>query len=138
MVLTLQLHGISRVFNICLNIMLEFIELDIKSNIMNSKILKKLIEFRDERDWKQFHTPEALAKSISIESAELLECFQWSSKYKKQDVIEELADVFIYATLMAHSIGVDIEEIILNKIEQNRKNYPISLSKGNSQKKPKK
>jgi len=101
---------------------------------MNPEIIKKLVKFRDERDWEQFHTPETLAKSISIEAGELLECFQWSSEFKKQKVSEELADVFIYATLMAHSLGVDVADIVLKKIEKNLKNYPVAKSKGSSRK----
>lgn len=60
------------------------------------KLVKELREFNEERDWDQFHSPENLAKSISIEAGELLECFQWGSKYEKDNVCEELADVFTH------------------------------------------
>ena len=75
------------------------------------EVIEKLIEFRDNRDWKQFHTLDNLAKSISIESAELLENFQWDDNYDKDDVEEELADVLIYSFLMAIAMDVDIKEM---------------------------
>ena len=84
-------------------------------------IQEKIIKFRDARNWKQFHNPKDIAISISIEASELLEVFQWSgsdvSANNKLDKIkEELADVLIYSTLMATDLGLDIDEIITNKI----------------------
>lgn len=93
-----------------------------------------LIKFQKERDWKKFHTPENLAKSISIESAELLEHFQWGKEYDINEVAEELADVLIYCIYMADSLDLDINEIILNKMEKNAVKYPIDKSKGNAKK----
>ena len=85
------------------------------------EVIKKIIKFRDDRDWKQFQTLENLAKSISIESAELLENFQWDDNYDIEHVEEELADVLIYSYLMAITMNVDVKEIMLKKIEKNEK-----------------
>lgn len=98
-------------------------------------LIKEIKQFNEERDWGKFHTPENLAKSISIEAAELLECFQWDGEnYNKQDVYEELADVFTYCIQMAMSLGVDPEEIILNKLEKTKNKYPVEKAKGKSTK----
>ena len=78
------------------------------------ELMNNLIKFQSERNWKQFHTPENLAKSISIEAAELLEHFQWNKDYEKQDVVDELADVLTYCLFMVDALDVDVEEIILN------------------------
>ena len=95
-------------------------------------IITNLIEFRKERDWEKFHTPENLAKSISIESAELLEHFQWGNEYDISKVSEELADVLIYCIYMAVALDLDINEIISDKMEKNVKKYPVEKSKGNT------
>ena len=97
-------------------------------------LIKKIIQFRDERDWRKFHTPENLAKSISIESAELLENFQWNSSYSEEKVSEELADVFIYCVLMAESLDVDLLEKAYDKLAKNMLKYPVDKSRGNSKK----
>lgn len=96
--------------------------------------IKRVLQFTKDRDWDQFHHPENLAKSISIESAELLECFQWNSEYDHDKVVDELADILNYCILMADKLDVDIEEIILNKIEKNKIKYPIDKAKGKSDK----
>jgi NTP pyrophosphatase (non-canonical NTP hydrolase) len=96
--------------------------------------IKKIQNFTKDRDWDQFHHPENLAKSISIEAAELLECFQWSSDYDHDKVVDELADILNYCILMADKLDVDIEEIILNKLEKNEIKYPVDKSKGKSDK----
>lgn len=101
-------------------------------NMMNKEILKKILAFRNERDWEQFHTPENLAKSISIESAELLEHFQWGDSIDVDEVKKELADVLMYALLMAHAIDADVEEIILDKLKDNAMKYPAEKVKGTS------
>jgi len=98
------------------------------------EIIEKILEFRDERDWKQFHTPEKLAISISLEAAELLENFQWNNDYDKENVSKELADIFLYCLLMADSVGIDLKEETLKKIEKNRLKYPVEKAKGNSKK----
>ncbi|MEE0942660.1 MAG: nucleotide pyrophosphohydrolase [Methanobrevibacter sp.] len=94
----------------------------------------EIIKFQEERDWKKFHTPENLAKSISIEAAELLEHFQWGKEYDESEVADELADVLIYCMYMADSLNLDIKEIIRNKMKKNAIKYPISKSKGNAKK----
>ena len=98
------------------------------------KLMKEIKQFNEERDWDQFHSPENLAKSISIEAGELLECFQWNNNYNKEEVCEELADVFTYCIQMAMKLNVDPEEIILNKLEKTKKKYPVDKSKGVSTK----
>ena len=98
------------------------------------ELMKDLIKFQSERDWKQFHTPENLAKSISIEAAELLEHFQWNKDYDKQEIVDELADVLTYCFFMADALEVNVKEIILNKLEKTAKKYPVSKSKGVSTK----
>ena len=94
----------------------------------------KIVKFAEERDWLQFNTPENLAKSIAIEAGELLECFQWNNNYDKEEVCEELADVFTYCIQMAMKLGVDPEEIILKKLEKTKKKYPVDKAKGVSTK----
>lgn len=98
------------------------------------EIRDEIIKFQKERDWKKFHTPENLAKSISIEAAELLEHFQWGNEYDKAEVADELADVLIYCMYMADAMDFDIKEIILNKIDKNALKYPIEKAKGNATK----
>lgn len=94
------------------------------------KLIKEIKQFNEEREWEQFHSPENLAKSISIEAGELLECFQWNNNYNKDEVCEELADVFTYCIQMAIKLGVDPEEIILKKLNKTRKKYPVDKAKG--------
>ena len=98
------------------------------------KAIQEIRKFNKEREWEVFHTPENLAKSISIEAGELLECFQWNNDYNKQNVCEELADVINYCILMADALDVDLEEIVLSKIENNKEKYPVDKAKGNSKK----
>lgn len=86
------------------------------------------------RDWGQFHTPENLAKSISIEAAELLECFQWSMDADAERVQDELADVLTYCFLLADRIGVDPAKIILEKLAKTVAKYPVDKAKGRSTK----
>ena len=98
------------------------------------KVQKEIEKFNKERDWDQFHSPENLAKSIAIEAGELLECFQWDNDYNKEEVCDELADVFNYCFQLANKLNIDPEAIILAKIEKNRQKYPINKSKGTSKK----
>ena len=98
------------------------------------KLKKAFREFNEERDWDQFHTPENLAKSICIEAAELLECFQWDNNYDKVHLCEELADVLSYCIMLADRIDVDIEEIVLDKLEKTKKKYPVEKARGSSAK----
>lgn len=97
-------------------------------------VIKQIKKFNEERDWDQFHSPENLAKSICIEAGELLECFQWNDNYDKNEVSEELADVFTYCIQMAMKLGVDPKEIILKKLDKTRKKYPVNKAKGVSTK----
>ena len=98
------------------------------------RVQNEIEKFNKERDWDQFHSPENLAKSIAIEAGELLECFQWNNNYNKENVCDELADVFSYCFKLANKLKVDPEEIILNKLEKTRKKYPIEKAKGTSKK----
>lgn len=98
------------------------------------ELIKKIREFNEERDWDQFHSPENLAKSISIEAGELLECFQWNNNYDLNEVCEELADIMNYCIQMADRIGVDPKKIILDKMEISSKKYPVEKCKGKSDK----
>ena len=95
---------------------------------------EKIVKFAEDRDWLQFNTPENLAKSISIEAGELLECFQWNNEYDLDEVKEELADVINYCLLMADKLGVDPKQIVLDKMEKTAKKYPVEKAKGKSTK----
>ena len=94
----------------------------------------KIVKFAEDRDWLQFNTPENLAKSIAIEAGELLECFQWNNNFDKDEVCEELADVVNYCILLADKLDVELEDIILAKLEKTRKKYPVDKAKGKSTK----
>ena len=97
--------------------------------------LERIKKFRDDRDWKQFHTPSNLAKAISIESGELLEEFLWDNdNFNLQNVKEELADVMIYCIHMANALDVNIEDIINMKMDKNEMKYPVEKAKGVSTK----
>ena len=98
------------------------------------ELTKIIREFAEERDWLQFNTPENLAKSISIEAGELLECFQWNNNYDKDELKYEIADVMNYCILLCSQIGVDPKQIILEKMEISSKKYPIEKAKGKSTK----
>lgn len=97
-------------------------------------LIIKIREFNEERDWDQFHSPENLAKSISIEAGELLECFQWNNDYDIEEVKEELADVLNYCIQMADTLGVNPKQIVLDKMEKTAKKYPVEKAKGKSTK----
>lgn len=95
----------------------------------------KTEKFNEERDWNQFHSPANLAKSISIEAGELLECFQWDEKnYDLNQVKEELADVLNYCIQLGDVLHLDLKQIVLEKMEKNAKKYPIEKAKGKSTK----
>ena len=97
--------------------------------------MERIKKFRDDRDWKQFHTPSNLAKAISIESGELLEEFLWDNdNFNLQNVKEELADVMIYCIHMDNALDVNIEDIINMKMDKNEMKYPVEKSKGKSTK----
>lgn len=103
------------------------------------KLMSKINQFRDDRDWRKFHNEKDLAISISLEASELLELFQWKNSEEVvesslEEIKEELADVFIYSFMMADNLNLDVEEIIKEKIDINSKKYPVELSKGNNKK----
>ncbi|PES20779.1 MULTISPECIES: nucleotide pyrophosphohydrolase [Bacillus cereus group] len=94
-------------------------------------VYEKIMEFRDQRDWKQYHDEKDLAISISLEANELLENFQWKSSEEalatsRQNIKEEMADVFIYLIQMADKMDVNLEEEVIRKLEKNAKKYPVS------------
>lgn len=98
---------------------------------MNQQTIERIRKFTEDRDWDQFHTPENIAKSIVIEAAELLECFQWSgSDYDLQHVKEELADVLVYSRNLLDKLGLDEDEIVNMKMTQNELKYPVDRAKG--------
>ena len=99
-----------------------------------NEVKEQIKKFNEERDWNQFHSPENLAKSISIEAGELLECFQWDNNFDKDEVCEELADVVNYCFLLADKLNVELEDILLAKLEKTRKKYPVDKAKGKSTK----
>lgn len=106
---------------------------------INSETIEKIINFRDERNWSQFHNPKDLAISISLESAELLECFQWSGSdtevtSKLEEMKEELSDIFIYFILLADRLQINLDEVIQAKIAKNAEKYPVEKSFGKSSK----
>ncbi len=102
---------------------------------MRQETIDRIRKFTEDRDWDQFHSPENLAKSIVIEAAELLECFQWSgSDYDLQHVKEELADVMVYTRNLLDKLGLDEDEIVNMKMEKNEKKYPVEKAKGSSAK----
>jgi NTP pyrophosphatase (non-canonical NTP hydrolase) len=96
-------------------------------------VLEALREFVAEREWAQFHTPENLAKSISIEAAELLECFQWGDA-DLTSAKDELADVLTYCLLLADRLGLDADTIVMDKLAKTREKYPVDKARGRSEK----
>ena len=106
---------------------------------MDKKLVEKIIKFRDDRNWSQFHNPKDLAISISLEAAELLELFQWSNSDEAvennyQELQDELADILIYCTLMADKLDIDLDEAVKKKLEKNEKKYPVEKSYNSKEK----
>ena len=102
---------------------------------MTQQTIDRIRAFTADRNWEQFHTPENLAKSIAIEAAELLECFQWSSTEDDlEHVKEELADVLVYCRNMLDELGLDEDEIINSKMDKNEAKYPVELAFGSAAK----
>ncbi len=119
----------------------KVLTMKMNDNICTLHQLKKTIKnFVFERDWIKYHTPRNLAESICIESAELLEIFQWSltnndrkdktKNYQNSNIADELADIFIYCISLSNTLELDITQIILNKIRKNKKRYPVNKFKG--------
>ena len=98
------------------------------------ELIKALREFVSEREWGQFHTPENLAKSISIEASELLENYQWNSNPNLDEVQEELADVLTYCLLLADKLGLEPNDIVLEKLVKTQQKYPVEKARGRSDK----
>ncbi|UTF94922.1 nucleotide pyrophosphohydrolase [Elizabethkingia anophelis] len=103
---------------------------------MDKSTIEKLLKFRDERDWEQFHNSKDLALALSIEASELLEVFLWKNNedFNKDKLEEELADVFMYGLLLAKKNNIDINTIILKKLQKNNEKYPVEKAKGKSNK----
>ena len=102
---------------------------------MKQETIERIRKFSEDRDWDQFHGPANLAKSIVIEAAELLECFQWSdTDFDLQHVKEELADVIVYSQNLLDKLDLDADEIVNMKMAQNESKYPVEKAKGNSAK----
>lgn len=102
---------------------------------MKQETIDRIRKFTEDRDWSQFHSPANLAKSISIEANELLECFQWDEEnYDREHVIEELADVIVYCQDMLDVLELDVDQIVNDKMEMNEKKYPVENAKGNAKK----
>lgn len=102
---------------------------------MNAQTIERIRKFTADRDWDKFHSPANLAKSISIEANELLECFQWSdTDYDLQHVKEELADVLVYCRDLLDKLELDEDEIVNMKMDQNEAKYPADKAKGKSNK----
>lgn len=102
---------------------------------MKQETIDRIRKFSEDRDWDQFHSPANLAKSIVIEAAELLECFQWSDEeYDLQHIKEELADVMVYSQNLLDKLGLDADEIVNMKMSQNEAKYPVEKAKGKADK----
>ena len=106
-----------------------------EAGIMKKETIKRIRDFTIDRDWDQFHSPANLAKSISIEANELLECFQWDeNNYDINNVKEELADVMVYCQNMLDKLGLDADEIVNAKMDKNETKYPVEKAKGKADK----
>lgn len=106
---------------------------------MTQETINEVLKFRDDRNWKQFHNPKDLAISISLEASELLEVFQWSAtdvvcENKLEKIKEELADVVNYCILMADTCGLDLDEIVSEKVKRNNEKYPVEKAFGSKEK----
>ena len=101
--------------------------------MLSDSTISAIQQFVSERDWGKFHTPGNLAKSISIEAGELLECFQWDDQPRDGDIAhvhEEIADVLIYYVLLSDKFGFNLDKIVTDKIRKNAERYPIEPSSG--------
>ena len=107
--------------------------------MLKDETIRRVVRFRDDRDWRQFHTPKDLAISMNLEAAELLELFQWSGtdlecREKLPRIREELADVLSYCILMADVLGLDLDEIMNAKVDKNEAKYPVEKARGRAEK----
>ena len=101
---------------------------------MNQETKDRIRKFCTDRDWEQFHTPSNIAKSIAIEAAELLECYQWSDDADIEHVKEELADVIVYCQNMLDILHLDVDEIVNAKMTKNEAKYPVEKARGSNAK----
>lgn len=102
---------------------------------MKQETKDRIRKFKTDRNWSEYHSPANLAKSISIEANELLECFQWDEEnFDREHVIEELADVIVYCQDMLDVLELDVDQIVNDKMEMNEKKYPVEKAKGNATK----
>ena len=107
--------------------------------MIDQELIDKIIKFRDDRNWSQYHTPKNLAISLSLEANELLEIFQWvdsneAVQNNKAEIEDELADIIIYSILMADRMDIDIEEVVASKLKKNNLKYPVNKSYGSNAK----
>lgn len=107
--------------------------------MLRDETIRRVLKFRDDRDWRQFHTPKDLAISLTLEAAELLEVFQWSGadlecRDKLERIREELADVMSCCVLMADVCGLDLDEILREKVAKNEAKYPVEKARGRADK----
>lgn len=110
--------------------------------MISDQLRSEILEFRRLRDWQQFHTPRNLATAISVEAAELLEPFRWAtasdedevSIVKRHELAEELADLAILITLLAHDLSINMEDAVASKLQSNAEKYPVEKSRGSSRK----
>ena len=106
------------------------------------RLLDRLIAFRDERDWEQFHTPKNLASALVVEASELLSIFQWPPDSgldarcaeKREEIEREVADIYIYLLFLAHALGIDLNEAAKKKMALNAEHYPADRARGNAKK----
>lgn len=109
---------------------------------MNKELIKKIIQFREERDWSQFHTIKDLCLGLGVEVSELQEIFLWKTDKEMSDLIvsnktdieNELADIFIFLSYLCHDLDVDIEHAVRNKLQINEMKYPVEKFKGSNKK----
>jgi dCTP diphosphatase len=111
-------------------------------NIDIKTLTKRIVDFRDARDWKQFHNPKDVSLSLVLEAGEVMEHFQWKTKKEirdyvkthKTEISEELADVMYWILLLSHDLEINIIDALKKKIEKNDKKYPVEKAKGNAKK----
>jgi len=114
--------------------LLKFLDLN-NNKLINNEVIKRIRKFTKDRNWEQFYTGENLAKSLVLEAAELLELYQWNKEVKDIERLkEELADVLIYSLMIADKYNLNIEEIIMSKMDKNEKKYPVEKAYGKSDK----
>lgn len=110
--------------------------------MLSTGLRKRILKFRFDRDWEQFHSPRTLAIALSVEAAELLEYFQWITDADvdrqvvahRDEIGQEVADLAILLTYLAHDLGLNLEKIVRSKLKQNERKYPIEIAKGSAQK----